>query len=269
MQRPPIREVDEVDPAQAEDGRVRRLVHFGNAGAQHAAAADVLAVLIVQIVRRVERPQRVWRRIAVCRPAVAAERPAIEAARAPAHSVQRVVVRVVNDGADVVVDAKHLGGLHRLGFDPVNDRTAVRAVLCRRNPDVHAVVVDAARMIDRPFPEPEIGNEVAGHVDLEQVADAFAGIPVMAARGFRQALGCDPDLDGRDEHRVADFHHALGMVGSEPHRDRRHQRPRRASREFRDALGDDRSRVGRDGWPGRDGSREDHRRCRDVHRSGR
>jgi hypothetical protein len=62
------------------------------------------------------------------------------------------------------------------GIDAVDNRTAVRAVLGDRHPDVLAVVVDAARVIDRAFPQRQIGNQMAGHVELEQVAGAGAAI---------------------------------------------------------------------------------------------
>ena len=67
------------------------------------------------------------------------------------------------------------------GSIAVDDGAAVRPVLGHRRPDVLPVVIDAARVIDGSLAQIEIGDEVARHVDLEQMPGALAGIAVVAA----------------------------------------------------------------------------------------
>ena len=175
--------------------------------------------------RGVERAQRLRRCVRVRDASVVAQRPAIETARTPAHAVQGVVVGVVNDGADVIRDSEYLTSLHRLGIDLIHDRPAVRPVLGHGHPDTPTVVIESAGMIHRAFPQLDIGDELPRHVDLEQVADSFAGIPIVAIDWVRQAPGRYLDLDGRHKQRVSDLHHALGMVGRERDRHGRHELP--------------------------------------------
>ena len=143
--------------------------------------------------------------------------------------MEGIVVGVVDDAADMVLEAEHLRRLHRLRIDPVDDRLAVRAIFRDRHPDVSAVVVDAARMIDRALSQRQLADEIALHVDLEEVADALPGIAVVAVDGLREALGRRLDLDRGDEKVVADLHHALRVVGQEVDR----HGLRLASRPFR------------------------------------
>ena len=53
-----VAEVDEVQASEPERGRVGPLSDLGDAAAQHAAPAHILAVLIVHVMRDVERAQR-------------------------------------------------------------------------------------------------------------------------------------------------------------------------------------------------------------------
>ena len=87
MQRTPVVEIDEVDPAKTEGGRRRCLAQFGHSAAQHAGAHDILAVLVIQIVRRVQRAELLWRCGGVGHLSIMAQCPSVEAPRAPAHAV--------------------------------------------------------------------------------------------------------------------------------------------------------------------------------------
>ena len=77
--------------------------------------------------------------------------------------MQRAVVRVVDDGADVIGrEAQHDDGSHRVRIDAVDDRSAVRPVLGDRDPDVGAVVIKSARVVDGALAEREVGETAAG-----------------------------------------------------------------------------------------------------------
>ena len=123
------------------------------------------------------------------------------------------------------------------GIDPIDDRLAVGAVLRDRHPDVLAVIVDAAGMIDRAFAELQFADEIALQVDLEQVRRALARVAVIAVDRLRKALGRRLDLDRRHENIVADLHHALRMVGEEIDRHRLDLFPCRATGELGHLLG--------------------------------
>ena len=55
-----------------------------------------------------------------------------------------------------------------------------------------AVVVDPAGVVDGALAELEIGDEVAFHVDLEQMADALAGVAIVAVDGLATGGGSAP-----------------------------------------------------------------------------
>src|SRR6266545_3371669 len=109
MQRPTVGEIDEIDSAEPERRRRGSLAQFGDAGAQHATLPDVFAVLIVEIMRTIERAEPLWPDASVRHRPIPSERPAIETARSPAHAVQRAVVGVVDDGADVIRETEDFG----------------------------------------------------------------------------------------------------------------------------------------------------------------
>ena len=85
--------------------------------------------------------------------------------------MQRVVVDVVDDAADMIGVPKHLLRRHRCRVHPIDDRVAVRPVLGDGHEDVTAVVVDAPGVIDRAFTDQEIADELAQGIiiSLEQV----------------------------------------------------------------------------------------------------
>ena len=70
MQRPAVAKVDEVEAAEAKRCGIGLLTNFRDAGAEHAAAPDVFAILVVHVMRRVERAQPLRAGIGVCDPAV-------------------------------------------------------------------------------------------------------------------------------------------------------------------------------------------------------
>jgi hypothetical protein len=110
-------------------------------------------------------------------------------------------------------------------------------------------------VIDRAHPERHLPEQVPGHVDLEQVADAFPRVAIHAVDRRRQTRRRDPHFDRGDEQHVTDLDHALGMEGAEPDRDGRHLLPRRLAGELhhpvteqrarRRRLGDERRNAGR------------------------
>ena len=106
------------------------------------------------------------------------ERPAVEAPRAPAHAVQRVVVGVEDDRANVIADPQHLRRLHRPGIDAVDDRSAVRPVLCDCDPDIRAVVIESARVVDGAFAQLEVGETAPGCIHLEEMSGPLPGIAI-------------------------------------------------------------------------------------------
>src|SRR4029079_4633586 len=97
MERTDVAEIDELESAEPEERSTRRGTNLRHARAEHLEAADVFAVLVIEIVRRVQRSARNRATLG----------PAIKAARSPADAVQRAFVGVVNDGANVIVDTKH------------------------------------------------------------------------------------------------------------------------------------------------------------------
>ena len=62
-------------------------------------------------------------------------------------------------------------------------------------------------------------------VDLEEVPDALARIPIKAVDRLWVTLGRRLDLDRRDEERVTDLHHPLRVMGQEVDRDGRYRLP--------------------------------------------
>ena len=162
-------------PPSRNGGAAARLAHLGHAGAEHAAAAGILAVLIVEIVRGVERTQRSGGVVGVGHRSIVAERPAIEAARSPAHAVQRVVVGVVDDGADVIGDAKRSRSPssrrdrrgRRSSGCPADTRPPAPRCSCRRN---------RCRPGGRCVPSPSVrsATRFPAAVDLVQMADPSA-----------------------------------------------------------------------------------------------
>ena len=135
--------------------------HFGHACAQHPIAADVLAVLVIDVMRRVRRADHAARRVGVGDAAGSIERPSVEAPRTPTDAAQRVVVRVVNHRADVIRYTRDFRGFHRPRIDAVDDRAAIRPIFGDRDPDEFAVVIQTAGVIDRAFTEPKIGQPLA------------------------------------------------------------------------------------------------------------
>jgi len=55
MERTAVHEIDELEASEAEGRSVCRLPHLCDAGAEHAMAADVLTVLVVDVVRGIYR----------------------------------------------------------------------------------------------------------------------------------------------------------------------------------------------------------------------
>ena len=139
----------------------------------------------------------------------------------------------------MVAVAEHLGRLHRGRIDAVDDRAAVRAVLGDRHPDVLAVEIDAARVVRAALAELEVGEQLAVGVELEQMADAFAGVAVVAVHRLRKARRGLGDLDRRHVEVLADADHPLRMLRVEIDLDRRDRLPDGAARQHPDAIGDD------------------------------
>jgi hypothetical protein len=150
--------------------------------------------------------------------------PRIEPTRSPADGVKRSTAGVVHDCAEVIREPEHFGRFHRPRIDAIHNRAAVGPVLGGRHPDVGAVVVDAARMVDSAFAEDQISQQSPGRVDLEQVADAFAAL-------------AGAHLDGGDEERVGDLDEPLRVPGPELDADRTRRLPRRLARELHHAPG--------------------------------
>jgi hypothetical protein len=75
VQRAAIREADKIETAQSEACRWC-LPDRGQSGAEHRAPAQVFAVLVIHVMRRVERAQRLEWPMRVRRPARLVERPA-------------------------------------------------------------------------------------------------------------------------------------------------------------------------------------------------
>ena len=82
----------------------------------------------------------------------------------------------MGDAADVVGRAQDLGGGEASRIDPEDDRGLVGAVLGHRHPQVPAVVVQTARVVDvRAVVNALVGEQVALAVERDQVADPLAG----------------------------------------------------------------------------------------------
>ncbi|HXG89143.1 MAG TPA: hypothetical protein VNJ02_12470 [Vicinamibacterales bacterium] len=233
MKWPTIGEINEVQAAESKDRRIGRLAELGDATAQHPALPHVFAILVIDVVRRIGNRRRTPR----ATPAVSIQQPSIEPSRTPTDAVQRVVVGVVHDGADVIVDREDFRGGHRVGVDAIDDRAAVRSILRDGYPDGGAIKVDPARVIHRALAEPEIGQQLAGPVKLEQMADAVADRSVVTVNRRVVSRGARTYFDRGHEEGVADFHQPLRMMGRERDRNGAGARPLRLSRERHHALG--------------------------------
>lgn len=234
MQRTAIAQIDKIEAPQPERRRVWRWPEVGDAGAEHAAASRVAAVLVVDIVGPIgglQRRRRIGDR------AVRFERPAIEVPRPPTDAVQTPIVGVVHDRSDMIGKSKHLGRLHGHRIDAIDDRPAVGPILGQRHPDVCAVVVKATGVIQRPFPKPHTGNQVPGEIDLEEVAGALAGVAVESVNGAGETPGRRGDFHRGNKERVADLDHALRVVGREPNGNRPHLMPLAVAGQQADAFG--------------------------------
>ena len=153
----------------------------------------------------------------------AGELPRVSGARAPVEPDEAVAARVVGDPADVIGRAQHLGGGEASRIDPEDDRGLVGAVLGHRHPQVPAVVVQTARVVDvRAVINAPVGEQVALAVERDQVADPLAGraIGTVDDRARRLiALRRLDHLDGREHIAVTEPHHALGVVSVKAQRD--------------------------------------------------
>src|SRR4051812_20479331 len=150
----------------------------------------------------------------------------IETPRAPTDRVQGSLLDVVNDAAKVVLVSEYFCQLHRFGIDLVDDGRAVWPVFGNRRVDRLAVVVDAARMIDRPFAQGDVLKQVSCRINLEQVSLALARIAIIAISGLVVFPGRLRDLDRRDVEVIANLHHALGMKRREIERNLAGRLPR-------------------------------------------
>ena len=74
--------------------------------------------------------------------------------------MQRVVICVVHERAEVVAEPEDLGRLHRLGIDAKDNRTAVGPIFGDRHPEIAPIVVEPARMVDGAFSQPEICDQI-------------------------------------------------------------------------------------------------------------
>ena len=119
----------------------------------------------------------------------------IETPRPPTDRVQGFLLGVVNDTAKMVLVAEYFLRLHRSGIDLVDDGRAVWPVFGNRREDRLAVIVDAARMIDRPFAQRDVFNQVSCRIDLEQVPFALTRIAIIAISGLVLCPGRLRDLD--------------------------------------------------------------------------
>ena len=189
---------------------------------------EVLAVLVVDEVARIRG------RVAQLR-AMAGELPRVGGSRAPVEPDEAVAQRVVGDAADVVGRPQHLGGGEAGRIDPEDDRGLVGAVLGHRHPQVPAVVVQTARVVDvRAVVDAPVGEQVALAVERDQVADPLAGRAIGSVddRARRLiALRRLDHLDGREHVAVAESHHALGVVSVEAQRDLLDELPAGRARE--------------------------------------
>jgi hypothetical protein len=66
----------------------------------------------------------------------------------------------MKDAADVVRKAEDLRGLHVFRIDPVDDGATVWPVFGNRDPDVLAIVIDAAWMVHRALAQDEVADKV-------------------------------------------------------------------------------------------------------------
>src|SRR4051794_34508491 len=135
----------------------------------------------------------------------------IETPRAPTDRVQDSLLDVVNDAAEVVLVSEYFCRLHRFGIDLVDDGRAVWPVFGNRREDRLAVIVDATRMIDRPFAQRDVLKQVSRRIDLEQVSFALTRIAIVAISGLVVFLGRLGDLDRRDVEIIPNLHHSLRM----------------------------------------------------------
>jgi hypothetical protein len=109
-----------------------------------------------------------------------------------------MVISVVDDRAKMIAESQHFLRLHDLRIDPIHDGTTVRPVFGHWHPDVAAVVVDTTGVIHRALAQGEIGQQPAGSIKLEQVADAGARLAIV-------------DLHGGHVESIAKLDHALRM----------------------------------------------------------
>lgn len=126
--------------------------------------------------------------------------------------MQAVGVRVPDDAADVIGEAEHLGHLERLRIEAVDDRFAVRPVLSNRHPEVLAVEVDAAGVVDVAFAQFNRILQFAIKVQPEHPAAPYARGAVVTILRRLVTLGTFDDLDGGEEQAVAHADHALRMM---------------------------------------------------------
>src|SRR3954471_20223251 len=104
----------------------------GQATAQHFAAAKILAILVIDIMRPIETGQFRGLDIRIGDVSPVIELKGIETPRAPTDRVQGSLLDVVNDAAEVVLVSEYFCRLHRFGIDLVDDGRAVWPVFGNR-----------------------------------------------------------------------------------------------------------------------------------------
>ena len=96
-------------------------------------------------------------------------------------------------------------------------------------------------MIDGSLAEREIGDQIAFHVDLEQMPDSLAHVAVVAVDELQEPLRVRTRTSTDDTTSIiADLHHPLWMIRGELHRNGLDQLPGRLARQALDKVGDGR-----------------------------
>src|SRR5258708_16728537 len=131
----------------------------------------------------------------------------MEASGPPADAMEGIGRRIAGDAADMVFPPEDLMDLHCFGMDFIDDGLAVGAVFCCGDPDMGAVEIDSAEMIDAAFSDGELGQQFAGGVDPEQVSRSLASVETPVGR-YVDFYGGDPEV-------LSDFYHSLAMEGLE------------------------------------------------------